>query len=138
MTIVDGIAKGHFFFPFGGQVQKKDAFRRKRPNMIIISHSKIQVNIFTSKINDSAFYTIVTEVICMMSPLAKRLAAWYSDVTKKVIPNTVITPAGWTFLYLPFYINANRDRKLKNMNAAEGIPTKHESPVEPAESEVTQ
>ena len=74
----------------------------------------------------------------MISPLAKRLAAWYSDVTKKVIPNTVITPAGWTFLYLPFYINATRDRKLKNMNAAEGIPTKLESPVEPAESEGTQ
>jgi len=40
--------------------------------------------------------------------------------------------------HLPFYINANRDRKLKNMNAAEGIPTKHESPVDPAESEVNQ
>ena len=28
--------------------------------------------------------------------------------------------------------------KLKNMNAAEGIPTKYQSPVDPAESEVTQ
>ena len=28
------------------------------------------------------------------------------------------------FPNLPFYINANRERKLKNMNAAEGIPTK--------------
>ena len=119
-------------------MQKKDAFRRKRPNTIIISYPKTQVNIFTSEINDSAFYTIFTEVICVISRLEKPLAAWYSDVTKKVIPNTVLTPAGWTFLYLPFYINANRDRKLKNMNAAEGIPTKHESPVEPAESEVTQ
>ena len=64
----------------------------------------------------------------MISPLAKRLAAWYSDVTKKVIPNTVITPADWTFPYLPFYINANRDRKLKNMNAAEEIPTKQVKP----------
>ena len=40
--------------------------------------------------------------------------------------------------HLPFYINANRDRKLKNMNAAEGIPTNSENPADPAESEVTQ
>lgn len=32
------------------------------------------------------------------------------------------------FPNLPFYINANRDRKLKNMNAAEGIPTKIKKP----------
>jgi hypothetical protein len=42
------------------------------------------------------------------------------------------------FPHLPFYINANRNDKLKNMNAAEGIPTKQKSPVDPAESEVTQ
>ena len=42
------------------------------------------------------------------------------------------------FPYLPFYINANRNRKLKNMNAAEGIPTNSKSPADPAESEVTQ
>jgi hypothetical protein len=32
----------------------------------------------------------------------------------------------------------NANSKLKNMNAAEGIPTKYQSPVDPAESEVTQ
>ena len=32
------------------------------------------------------------------------------------------------FPLLPFYINANRNDKLKNMNAAEGIPTKQEKP----------
>jgi len=58
-------------------------------------------------------------------------------VRKKVIPDMVSTLAD-RLSHLPFYINANRDRKLKNMNAAEGIPTKHESPVDPAESEVTQ
>jgi len=42
------------------------------------------------------------------------------------------------FHNLPFYINANRKRTTKNMNAAEGIPTNTKSPVDPAESEVTQ
>ncbi len=42
------------------------------------------------------------------------------------------------FSHLPFYINANCDRKLKNMNAAEGIPTKSEGPADSAESEVNQ
>ena len=49
------------------------------------------------KTADSAFYTIFMEVICVISRLAKTLSAWYPDVTKKVIPNMVMTPAGWTF-----------------------------------------
>ena len=59
---------------------------------------------------------------------------WYEKGDTKYGNNT----CRLDFLNLPFYINANRKRKLKNMNAAEGIPTKIKSPADPAESEVTQ
>ena len=39
----------------------------------------------------------------------------------------VRTPAGWAFKNLPFYINVKRKRTTKNVNAAEGIPTKHKA-----------
>ena len=34
-------------------------------------------------------------------------------VRKKVIPDMVSTPAGWAFLNLPFYINANRNERWR-------------------------
>ena len=46
---------------------------------------------------DSPLYTIHPEVICVIFRLAKTLPAWYPDGTKKVTPNMVMTPVGWTF-----------------------------------------
>lgn len=49
----------------------------------------------------------------------------------------VSTPAGWAFLHLPFYINANRNESWKTWMLRKSS-NQIKSPVDPAESEVTQ
>lgn len=49
----------------------------------------------------------------------------------------VSTPAGWAFLHLPFYINANRNESRRTWMLRKSS-NQIKSPVDPAESEVTQ
>jgi hypothetical protein len=68
LTIVDGIAKGHFF----GAGNEKGALPHGNAPTQISYHSQKQKSTFSHlKIMVSLFYTIYPEVFCVLSPLAK-------------------------------------------------------------------
>ena len=105
LTIVDGIAKGHFFLARN----EKGALPHGNAPTQISYHSQKQKSTFTHlKITVSPFYTIYPEVFCVLSPLAKVRFPWYTVVIKEVAPDVERTPVD-RIQHLPFYIYSKRE-----------------------------
>ena len=73
LTIVDGIAKGHFFWAG----TKKERSPRKRPKPLSLYHSRLFLSIICREnVLDSPFSTIYPEVFCSKSRIARKIKMW--------------------------------------------------------------